>query len=348
MVSDGVVRSASLVSSRRADAPRVFEGRALHEGLRMLPRLFALCGWAQSIAAARAVEAGSEGTIADVHEAARGLILAAERIETHVRAVHLEGPDVVEPEVEPYLAARLATTKLAGALYPAGDGARPGGGRLEPDEEALERARSELMDRGRAAAALLEDWGAEVLRRGWAALGQADAPVDLDMGRIAGQLRAAPAFAARPVWEGEPVEVGPLAQYRSHVGLRPVIEAHGPGFLARIHARRWALLQDVAALGVPARSVSAARPGPVPRPSGSGVGAANTARGPLIHDVTWEQGLVRRWLRVAPTEWNLHPEGIVTRAPRGWPSAEAQARGRWLLTLLDPCVPRTVNVARAR
>ncbi|MCA9551325.1 MAG: nickel-dependent hydrogenase large subunit, partial [Myxococcales bacterium] len=80
---------------------------------------------------------------------------------------------------------------------------------------------------------------------------------------------------------------------------------------------------------------------------GEGVGLADTGRGRLAHRVAWADGKVTRWDRVAPTEWTHHPDGVATRAPVGWPAAEAEARARWHMALLDPCVPFGVTVEGA-
>jgi coenzyme F420-reducing hydrogenase alpha subunit len=75
--------------------------------------------------------------------------------------------------------------------------------------------------------------------------------------------------------------------------------------------------------------------------SGRGLGAAEAARGRLVHAVEVADGLVRRYRILAPTEWNFHPEGAAARGLAQIANS-APAQREWLarlfITAVDPCV----------
>ncbi len=71
------------------------------------------------------------------------------------------------------------------------------------------------------------------------------------------------------------------------------------------------------------------------------------ARGLLIHQVALADTvpgaapLVRSCQVLAPTEWNLHPEGVAAQALAALPAdgPDQSARVHLLMAALDPCVP---------
>ena len=72
-----------------------------------------------------------------------------------------------------------------------------------------------------------------------------------------------------------------------------------------------------------------------------GVGQVAAARGQLVHRVELgKDNRVTDYRILAPTEWNFHPAGVVSRvlsALRG--SAEQiEQQARLLITAIDPCV----------
>ncbi|MBK1666235.1 hydrogenase assembly protein HupF, partial [Rhodospirillum rubrum] len=77
-----------------------------------------------------------------------------------------------------------------------------------------------------------------------------------------------------------------------------------------------------------------------------GVGMVEAARGLLIHRVVVREGRVARWRILAPTEWNLHPQGALASLLIGCPvsgTEEACLLAHWLVLALDPCVPCVIT-----
>ena len=85
--------------------------------------------------------------------------------------------------------------------------------------------------------------------------------------------------------------------------------------------------------------------------AGAGFGAAETARGILLHFVQLDgEGRVAGYRIVAPTEWNFHPEGAFVRGMAGVAarSADAARQAAALMAhALDPCVAYRIEVIDA-
>jgi Ni,Fe-hydrogenase I large subunit len=84
---------------------------------------------------------------------------------------------------------------------------------------------------------------------------------------------------------------------------------------------------------------------------GTGVGLAETARGLLLHQAqVAADGRVERYRVVAPTEWNFHPNGALTRGLVDRPVKDSAAACRdatLLAQALDPCVAFAVEATDA-
>ena len=142
-------------------------------------------------------------------------------------------------------------------------------------------------------------------------------------------------FAQAPTWRRQPAETGPLA--RAH----PAPEG-GVGTRSRVLARARELQAYLQ--GNPGHL---GRASAVPLARGAGRAAVETARGMLLHEAELENGRVTRYVIVAPTEWNFHPQGPLAQAA-GWPAASGEAMQRRrierMVLALDPCVPWEVEL----
>ena len=79
---------------------------------------------------------------------------------------------------------------------------------------------------------------------------------------------------------------------------------------------------------------------------GCGLACVETARGTLLHRIELEGERVARYVIVAPTEWNFHPQGAFVREIGATPArtrAEAVTAASRLALSLDPCVPFEVR-----
>ncbi|MCP4934253.1 MAG: Ni,Fe-hydrogenase I large subunit, partial [bacterium] len=80
---------------------------------------------------------------------------------------------------------------------------------------------------------------------------------------------------------------------------------------------------------------------------GFGLAQVEAARGRLVHLAQVDQGIVRAYTILAPTEWNFHPQGVAARALTriGKDSDDgARFRAGMLVKAIDPCVAFKVRL----
>lgn len=298
----GVTRAVRVVDERPLPLSALTRGLSPDAACERVRAVFALCPHAQAQALGAALAAARD---VEPPETTSPLI---ERAEALVRRVALHGePPVLAPD------AGLARQGVIAA--------RAG------DWEGLALACEAAARRAHAIATTVHG-----LPCG-AAVGPA--PFDpTDLSAIAARLWDDPTFARRPTWNGAPREIGPRAK-------------HG-GWQAPSPALRWAcaaaeLVELATGMADANFRARATRP-PVARlDAGVGVARVETSRGALIvtarltHD-----GRVADARSVAPTEWNLHPDGALAMALVGAPADEAMARR--VIMSLDPCVDVRVSV----
>lgn len=84
--------------------------------------------------------------------------------------------------------------------------------------------------------------------------------------------------------------------------------------------------------------------------NGSQLAWVQTARGLLIHLANIQQGEISQYSIIAPTEWNFHPEGTLTKIliNSSYNSQQAARESARLAVLgLDPCIEFNLGVAYA-
>lgn len=347
-----------ITSSRPVHAGRLFEGRTPEEVLRLMPLLFHVCGHAHRLAATLALQA------AGADPAPAGPVEAAYRttaLET-LREQLLHWLPLVEQH-----AGRPPPEGWFQALQRAINGTTvPGGDWFHAIEEVLFDGQADLFADLPGAPALVA-WSesdpsgaAQVLRRlareSVPILPRGVAPVSLVglethaalvqigmsmLGPNGGE------FGVRPRWRGAPGETGSLARLWKHRALAELRRLHPQaGRFAREAAR---LLEIAQALRAKLRTnppemrssgVRSASPA-----SGIGIGACETARGLLIHGVEVENGRIRRYRILAPTEWNFSPGGPAQRmleALEPDPTETLERRAGEIVQTVDPCVAFSV------
>lgn len=365
----GRVRAVS-VQVRRPSAARALCGRTPEEAMRLVPLLFSLCGTAQSLAAAGALE-GALGLDARPHAAARALLAEAEAATNHAWQVLIDWPARLgdAPQPRELAGLRAAAAAIRPALYPARDGLRPGGGGLRPDRAALTTAIAALRDgleRAVFAApppagmAELERWAgaggtsaARLMRRilapdmaGFGACGVA-ALEPHPAGWFGERLSADVAFSESPRQDGAPAHTGPLARQSAHPLVAALLARHGSGLAAHAAARLVELAGLAERLTEWSNRLEDAEPAPDNGTArhGAGSGAVETARGRLAHWLRLEDGRITDCRIVAPTEWNFAVDGPLAQGLAGAAADDALAeRAGLLVAALDPCVASAITI----
>jgi len=315
---DGRRIVAAEVTAERPLAARILLGQPAERALELVPRLFSLCGQAQGAAARLAFSAAQGEPPTAKALGAAGRAVAAEAIGEHLWRLLLDWPPMLQRA-----ARRDEFMGWRKRLLAAGDQAASAA--LGADLLAwLDREASPPADLSSALApgALLPWQGAAA----WA------------------RQTFDETFARRPNFAGQPAETGALARRAADAGVAALRTA-GDGVGARLAARYADLRFLAAALSEPALLAGWLDAAPVA--DGVGVARVETARGLLLHLIHVNDGRVARYVIVAPTEWNFHPQGAFVREITGCAAvsrARAEFAGRALALALDPCVAYEIVV----
>ncbi len=383
-VLDGQVADVTLSSSRPVQSGQIFNEQPAHQALGLMPLIFAVCGTAQSVAGLKAVERAIGWEPGPSHEAARQFALGTETAREHLVRMLTDWPSWLDWNERRGTLARIYhwPKRARDLLYPRGDFTTSGGGQLAPDLDGLARLSEEIALEiegeilGLSPHRFLEqtkpeDWlkppttAPDALGPAFLAWLQASSRASLGNAALTplpkgnGDKLAESlggdhngAFAARPTWEGQPMETNPFSRNRGHPLVEAVVRRWGSGLLARHMARLvdLAYLPDRLAGLRAALAEEAVRPGSCPA-TGTGFGMVEAARGRLVHWVALREEAIREYRILAPTEWNFHPKGVLARALDGMPVDPDPERVRreasLIIQALDPCIGFEIEVYHA-
>jgi len=329
------------IASTRFELPaRLTAGRTAEEVVHTIPRLFSICAHAQGAAAAAALDAARGRTAADDVQRRREADVGHEAIVELMTRLLLDWPKAMgaQPDIP-------AVARLRGA--PAGahdDIARRMVYGMAPGEWLALRSPQQLADWSARSTTLpvllfrrLEREAADLSRNDVHLLPSA---TDELLREIAIRLQE-PGYARMPDWHGAPAETGALARHANHPLVHAYVKQHGATVAARMLAR----FIDLATLlaGTPSAPLTRS----LALQSGMGVGAAETARGLLVHCVQLDGDRVHGYRVLAPTEWNFHPQGALAQGllqRRALTPEAARRDAAWLVQALDPCVACRIDV----
>ena len=370
------IRHAVVRSSRPVTACRLLEGKGWRDAEAMVSMLFGICGRAQTVCAAGALEAARGVEPDPAVRLQRELRLAAECLHEYAWRILLDLPQMLGEEAD---AGRFAALRqsLRPLFERTDSGERwwhaPADGAVLEGWRAAAAGLSRQLDQdvfGMPASRWLElDYGAPLtawIEAGTTrtaallgrllplSLGRSAVPLlpVLDVRKLAAslspQIAGDAGFAAAPTWRGAPAETGALARTAAHPLVAGALRQLGNSVAVRFLARlvELAMLDArLAALGrgeVPTEWTGSCAVSP-----GAGFAATETARGTLFHLARVEGERVAAYRIVAPTEWNFHPEGALARGLAGHAAktpGEAERAARLLAHALDPCVGFDIKV----
>ena len=360
----GQIRDLKLSSSRPKYICQLFNNRSVEQALGLVPMLFSLCSTAQTLAMVRGVEQ-AQGIVTDsATELARDLLLALENARELLfrlcRSWSVE-PQQVLPVVQQWQQfCNQANSQWRYILQP-GAVACDGLQALSAEAAGLLQALSEPLLgmplsrlHGWLDQALPDAEPCSPLLEPMVRIQQRFAGLDTIQGitalpdlqeprnqQLLDGVYSDPSleeFSAQPCWQGCCCETG---SYVAQADNLSVMLSRGWHPAALRYA---ALLLELSQM--PERIRTAAteqfvRVGALSGP-GTGFGVVNTSRGQLLHRVRLEGKLIRQYAIVAPTEWNLHPQGLIRQTLKGVnveDSAGALELCRMMVLLADPCVP---------
>ena len=374
----GPDRTVRLRSGRPVHASQALIGKTPEEALKVIPLLFSVCGMAQSWTALSALrEALAEPPPDPATESARDLLTQVETAREILLRLFRDGPALLNlprPAADVFAYLGSLTRNFKHALF----GDAPAFSLNTPEiglKQSLIRVK-QPMDQLRAFleehvfgipcetfpafsdTSTLMRWsqtqptlaGQTVQRicdQDWIAQGNgpdACPPLpNLDLRALAARLNAddAQTFVATPDWRGECFETGPLARQWNHPLTTQLRQTFGVDLLTRQTVRLLELAtlpQRLTALReqTAAPAVRHARPEP-----GVGIAGVEAARGRLHHYARIDDGKIRQYRILAPTEWNFHPRGSVVRGLSNIQARAHEDRTRLahlIIHAIDPCV----------
>ncbi len=350
-LDEGRVGRVEIGSNRPVQASDMLNGRKPAQVLGLLPTLYSLCGTAQGLAGLEAVE-NAAGIIASAAQRkARRILCQVEVVAEHAASVLRDWPPLLgeAPDLAALKPLRPLIMAARKALYPAGDWAVPGGGRLAPDHEALTGIvgrLGEAVSRGDLVAdrliSRIEDEDMEGFGAIPPSLMPKAGPPDLD------ELLAADddgSYRAHPHCDGAVFETGPLARQSPRPLMAALMGLYGNGLMPRFSARMMEMASALREVEDLVQDLSGDSGGlPMARNDGSGLGVVDAARGLLAHRVELREGLLHAYRILAPTEWNFHPDGPLARGLMGVSGPDLEWRAALLAASLDPCVPYRIEV----
>ena len=384
VVRGDVITAVDVHSSRPVKLCTVLVGRDVGAAMTLLPRLFGVCRIAQTVAGLAAVEAALGIVPPSPQLAARRFLVAAESLEQTAWRLLLDWPRCVgaSPALGTLKRLRQLLSVLPRKLFPDLAWNRVGGARLAPARADLAAMLDQLQHEIHQVVcgdATRSDWPLTDRRsfERWLRHGSTSAALTLrclceqglaDFGRstveplpafdlavLERRMAAADgyAFCARPDLDGAVHETGALARLWRHPLIADLRADHGNGLLTR-WAARWVEMDGLLAELHAQFALLEEHPGAsmAQNGTGTGLGLVESARGCLCHRVVVAAGRVTDYKILAPTEWNFHPEGPLTRGLLGARVAEAgvppvRRAVALLATALDPCVGFELAVAES-
>lgn len=344
----------NLRSTRQAWASRLAPGRAASDLPGLLAGLFSLCGHAHRTASQLAIRVVEPGLFPSVQPVAA--LLQRETALEHLRRIGLDWPRLLAG-ADPAVAAAAAESLRRCPLIRNGADPAPWlAMRQWLQDEWLHMAPATWHRAWQACGAdWLADWS--LRHPGWLpqllrAVRVADVPLPpaaalrphaepASLRALGAALAQADGFALQPRWQGQVAHTGPWAR------LHPASAAQ-PWTAWGLLGSRLAELVRLCLPDAPGEAGAGALAwGALPTGERQGLAWVEMARGLLIHQVALADAqpgaapVVRACQVLAPTEWNLHPEGVAAQALAALPAdaPDLHARVHLLMAALDPCVP---------
>ncbi|MBU0656448.1 MAG: nickel-dependent hydrogenase large subunit [Gammaproteobacteria bacterium] len=374
------VNQVSIRSSRLRLSSRFFAGKAVDAAPRLTGMLFSLCGAAQSVASARACEQALGQQASPETEQQRDFQIRVETLFEHLLRFSQDWNTALACQL-PATTELQALFKLKRDLLQAAD-PQPVLASIRqwlemhllgmPIANWLEYCASGdvsiLSNNGQ-----IGNIVSSLRVSGWEKLGDCELhplpelPSDWWLQRLTSA--DAEHFMAEPDVDGQACETSALTRQWEHSALRIWRERYGSGLLTRLMARVLDMLEEIMALaaisphpnlppqGGKEQEGTSNNGSSLPSPlagEGSGKGGdaegiatIPTARGLLAHRVVQQNGIIRAYQIVAPTEWNFHPHGslqTMLATLKGKDEADLTQQARIFITALDPCVDYQLEI----
>jgi uptake hydrogenase large subunit len=346
------------VRSRRPQPQRLLLGQPPARALAVIPRLYSLCGDAQTVAVEALLSLVESGTVDADRASGWAERIRLENIREHLWRLALDWPGMAGEAPQPGPLREL----LAGRERFAQDREAARAWALQASITLFGDAAPFWLDQGDPQT--FDRWLHDaptvlaVLLRGLqprlAGLGRSQAPLfrDADLEPLVQdvlpRLRDDPEFHWRPDWRGRVFEMGPLARNRERPLIAALLAQRGAAdSWIRVVARVLELAQGLQSL---AEGAAAAHALAWRLRGDEVVVALEMARGVLLHWIQVDAGRIGDYRIVAPTEWNFHPQGPALEGLlqlRGGDEQGLREAVALQVMALDPCVQYQLEIVHA-
>lgn len=380
------INDVEIKSSRPVYASQVFIGKSISESLTILPLLFSVCGVAQVCAGVRACEQALGLEVSVDTERVRDKLVNMETLREHLWRILLDWPVLLGTELTDKSTNQpLKTQEMSEIIKHQQDYRKllTAGSNPFLLEQAISSVRTEncqpinklyqLLEKSifamspakwleidsmeklqywfESSATIAARFLKKIQQNQWQALGRnnikglfASQTEALNIDTLVAQFDNK-SFVKQPQWHNKCYETSSLTRIDSPL-LQLLQHQWGNGLMSRLVARLTEMAQIVMGLldeaESPLLSVSQNRCDI----QGSGIGVVSAARGLLIHHVLVEQEQIKKYQILAPTEWNFHPQGVVTQSLASLQGDREQIKvqAELLINAIDPCVAYNVHI----
>jgi hypothetical protein len=326
----------SIVGGRPLLAARLLKGQPPEAAAQRLPLLYSLCGQAHRLTAQLAVSAALRG---DAHASwGASQALLAETRREHLRRIVLDWPPLLNPSAERCSPVELRAWDQAPEATMSvwlGGPVRAWLQRWDDDPQHTLMEWTSLKDHWLSRALVHCRDDAQTLQLPVNAL---QLVIDTSALRATAEnLSRCADFALRPELNGQPCETGSWTRSS---------ESH-PERYTTAWLRLGARVAELARLSLPDARTPAL--GALALAQGEALAWSETARGLLLHRVCLERNSdtlqISDYQIIAPTEWNLHPQGVLAQALSSLPSDDprSQRQAELLMAAFDPCIAFTLE-----
>ena len=350
------ILNADVSSVRPNVADHLLKGRPVEEAPVMLGRLFTLCGTSQGMAARLACDAATGraqddgvfrsaqwGVITELlrEHLWRMLMDWPQRLGGQPEIVHMQGllRGLPSPQSSVDDISRFRD-KVAGIIFGESADAWLENGNMDNWQAWAERQNTSI------ARLMSEVWRmAQEIKLDPQLLPH---PFETsDARELNEQMVTNPGFSQEPSWHDGAVETGPLSRMIHH----PVLTDASGLLVARMLSRLAEIPVMIRRLEqLVGGDTKLDIAGQMKLSEDEGCAWVETSRGLLVHRVRTENGELRQYQIVAPTEWNFHPKGPCRRALASISANTEEMLRRSIdlvVTALDPCVHYQVKIRHA-
>lgn len=369
-------------SNRPVHAAKVLIGKTPEQVLSVVPLLFSVCGVAQSRASLSAIQQAMQRETDQSPERARDLLVLSESAREHLLRIIIDWPRLfgLQSNNQQLTYPGKLVAKFKRSLFQQAD-AFSLGSQLKVDFSIVNYLINEfetyLQDYvfcrptehwlGIDSIDQLREWSEnadcsaahsvhQICEHGWTSQGNSSCqplPI-LDDSSLLRKMNSsvASAFIAQPTWQGNCHQTNSLSRQIKHPLIRLLHQEFDNCLITRWTARLVELALIPQQMRDLLQSIKQQTNGSVTNASVQGLAQVEAARGRLIHQVSIEQAdskslKISNYQILAPTEWNFHPQGLITQSLKNIKANNKQEHdqlARIMINAIDPCVAYQLSI----